>query len=1044
MTAVQAVQSADPLAPATVLAPSAPLALRLRRVIARAGSGYFGLRVCTLADFAREIAEESLLQEGNRPLPPLAASLLIKRFLSEQKTNNYFSALASLPGIPRSVLATVTELQQAGVSPHLLRAFLDHAPQGKVSRQKLTSLHSLYEQYASFLAEHKFYDANGIMERAVELLQTAASDSPVFVYGFSDFTPLQRRLLAAAVSGCDALVFFPWRAGNAYACATPTLTWLTNLGFQTIPLEREYNNDKNLARLQTGLFEERASAQSLPSNKADPSVRFLSAPGKSREVREIGRVILHLVRTHGVRFHDIGVFLREPETYGPLCVDAFQSLGIPICLHGGLSLLQTQAGQRLLLLCQVLLEDYARSRVIEFIRGVDPPLPTLLGEQVEAARLTQWDLFSLQAGVVKGAQAWRDRLPRLMVDQQVVEEGKPQTTDQQALQAFIAFMEGFLAASEQKRQHDSWRGWTDFVLRLMESYISPTDHTGEVEDALRSLTELDCMEGAISFAEWTRGATSALTAATVTVGALDKEGVFVGGLLAARGLRFRAVIIPGLVDGSFPQIVRQDPLLLDQERQYLSEFSSCELQQRRSLSETEQLLFVLAVQSAQDWVIFSYPYAEGDLQRTPSFFLLRALEALRGTPTSFTDLRDWEQRMPFLPTIADPPYEALDSMEYHLRSVTRAVASGDAALLGYLPILSPFFSSAFHATRQRWRDARLTMFDGMIEDERVREKLYAALFSTGVHLSASALETYARCPFQYFLSTVLGLNRSEEPEHIVTLQPRERGSLLHGILHDFFTRARERGMLSSLRAHKTSLHALLSQVAEEHCRQFSQRSVTGFPLLWEIEQERIRERLSAFLEQECEAGEEFLPAAFEVRFGAVTPEDQNENLRALLPDGPVWLPLSDGKKIALRGRIDRIDFASDQRRARIVDYKTGKPIRGCFAGGTALQLPLYLYAARALWPEKTWESATYRYVDRERNAESPLFTMTNWESSLSTLKEIIMKLMHSLRAGCFPMTPEACLPCPFPLICGGLAARRSARKQQDQRLDALHAVRAVE
>jgi len=257
VTAVRAVKDADPLAPATVIVSSAPLALRLRHAIARAGSGHFGLQVCTLADFTREIAEDLLLHTKQRPLPPLAASLLIKHFLSETEPDSYFAPLASLPGFPHSLLATLTDLRHAEISPQLLRTFLEQAPQGEISRQKLTSLCSVYEWYMHFLTEHGLYDAIIIMERARERLQAGALISPLFVYGFYDFTPLQRRLIAAAVAERDALLFFPWRPGAAYESATATLTWLTTIGFQTIPLKAEQKTEGNLARLQAGLFEER-------------------------------------------------------------------------------------------------------------------------------------------------------------------------------------------------------------------------------------------------------------------------------------------------------------------------------------------------------------------------------------------------------------------------------------------------------------------------------------------------------------------------------------------------------------------------------------------------------------------------------------------------------------------------------------------------------------------------------------------------------------------------------------------------------------------
>jgi ATP-dependent helicase/nuclease subunit B len=1045
VTAVHAVKEAEPLTPMTVVTTSAPLAVRLRRAIARVGKGHFALRVCTLADFAREVAEDSLLDEGRRLLPALAAPLLMKGFLEAAGAENYFSPLASLPGFPPVLLATLNDLAHANISPQLLHDFLDRAPQGEVSRQKVESLKALYERYLRFLAECGFYDDRMIVERAIALLETDGSPTPLFLYGFYDFTPLQRRFVAAAVNGRDTLAFFPWRAGEAYAHAASTLTWLTNLGFQVTPLVGKSERDNKLSRLQAQLFEERPSSRARVANKADQSVLFLSAPSESQEAREIGRLILDFVHTHGVKFNEVGVFLRDSARYRQLLAETLLGLGIPCFLQGGLPLSRTIAGQRLLLLCRVLQEDYARSRVIEFIGTVEPPFSSLLGEQAPSARLAQWELFSVQAGVVKGSQAWRERLARLLAEQPESENEEGVSPDRHVLSAFLTFMDGLLMASEQRRQAESWREWTDFLLRLMHAYISPTDHTDAVEETLVNLAELDLLENSVSLEEFCHGVVAALHTSTVPVGAFDSEGVFVGDVLAARGLQFRAVIIPGLVDGTFPRLVRQDPLLLDQERQYLAEFLSCELRQRRGLSEAEQLLFMLAIQSAREWVVFSYPRAEqgGGLSRTPSFYLLRALEALTGEPASFTELREWEQRAPLLPGVLGPANEAMDAIEYHLLSAGHALASGDPTFLGYLPELSPFFPGAFQATRQRWQTERLTPFEGMIESADVREQLQHYLFPAGLRLSASALETYARCPFRYFLTAVLRLDQMEEPEHILSLQPRDRGALLHDILHEFFTRAREAGWFPLVKKEKATVQQLLQQVAAQRFARFSQVGATGFPLLWEIEQERMLDRLFAFLEREYESGEGFLPAAFEVRFGAEEIHAEDANSSPLFPNGSVRLRLENGDALTLRGRIDRIDLSVDQQRARIVDYKTGKRIAGRFAGGTALQLPLYLYAARALWPDKVWESAAYTYVDRQRKSQPLLFTEANWEFTATTLRDIVSKLTQSLSSGCFAATPEECFPCPFPLICGGHSEKWARRKQDDPRLELLRQVRTV-
>jgi ATP-dependent helicase/nuclease subunit B len=1042
VTAVQALKTADPLAPLTVLAPGNLLALRLRRAVAWAGRGHVGLQVFTPIDFAREVAEDTLTQQKQQPLPPLAARLVVKKLLREVEPSNYFAPLATQPGFPQALLSTIADLKQAGVRPQQLRTFVDHVQQGETSRYKLDSLSTLYERYSHFLTEHGFYDNDDLLERAAVLLEAHPTTSPLFLYGFYDFTPLQRRLIAAALKERDVLAFFPWRAGAAYEYATPTLTWLTGLGLHYTPLAVTERQENSLTRVQTHLFADRPSRLSPTTAKSDSSVTVISAPGESREAREIGRVILELVRDYRLHFHEIGVLLRDATTDGVLLSETLTELGIPCFLYSGLPLIRTQAGQSLHLLCQVLTEDYLRSRVIEFLGVAEPPFADLLGELAEYARPAQWEAFSLAAGIVRGAEEWRERLSRLAADrEQGHAGGEAEGEDRHVLHSFVTFMQGFLATSDSLLRVNTWQGWAEQTLRLLRTYVSPTAHTTEVEEALMRCGQLDLLGEPVPLEEWSRIVDAALTAATVEMGAFEKEGVCIGDLFVTRGVRFRAVIVPGLVEGNFPRTVRQDPLLLDTERQYLAETLGCDLPQRRRLSEEERLLFTLATQSAIERLVLTFSrLAQGGRHaQVPSFYLLHVIEALSGQAVSFADLEEWCVRVPLAPLSSGSLSRAIDALEFHLASVEQALVMGASTPLGYLPTTAPFFARALHAAHQRWDVAKLTAFDGLIENESARTALHGHLFPRGMILSASALETYARCPFRYFLSVALGLAQQEDPEQVFTLQPRDRGALLHDILQDFFLRLRQAGRLPVAAQDRTVLQSLLKQVTEEHCQSFTRSKATGFPLLWELEQERLHERLALLLEREYETDSDFLPTAFEAHFGVEVPDEAE----TFFPPVPVRFTLDAAEEIGLHGRIDRIDLSADSRRARLLDYKTGKPIRGRFAGGTALQLPLYLFAARTLRPDLEWVAAQYVSLNQTGGKEVPLFTADTWPESLEMLRRVVSALVQGIRSGCFFATPDSCYPCPFPLICGAQSEARATRKQSDPRLDPLRQVKTT-
>jgi hypothetical protein len=96
VTAVKTVKDADPLAPVSVIVPSTLLATRLRRAIAWAGQGHFGLRLCTLTDFARDVAETTCFGTVYA-CPALAAPLLVKRLNSEARQP--FCSIGALPKV---------------------------------------------------------------------------------------------------------------------------------------------------------------------------------------------------------------------------------------------------------------------------------------------------------------------------------------------------------------------------------------------------------------------------------------------------------------------------------------------------------------------------------------------------------------------------------------------------------------------------------------------------------------------------------------------------------------------------------------------------------------------------------------------------------------------------------------------------------------------------------------------------------------------------------------------------------------------------------
>ena len=214
------------------------------------------------------------------------------------------------------------------------------------------------------------------------------------------------------------------------------------------------------------------------------------------------------------------------------------------------------------------------------------------------------------------------------------------------------------------------------------------------------------------------------------------------------------------------------------------------------------------------------------------------------------------------------------------------------------------------------------------------EKLYGPVLKTSV----SRLEEFAACPFRFFVRSGL---RAEERK-IFELDARERGSFQHDVLkkfHDDLTgegrrwrdltpqQARERIGKIAVELTENFRGGLLRDSAQAY---FAARAMA------ESLQDFIAVTVAWLREQN-----EFDPAAAELDFGV-------ENSRA-----PAWeIDLDGGHKLALQGRIDRVDLWRDEKNgealALVLDYKSGgKKLDAVFVGhGIQLQLLAYLNVLR--------------------------------------------------------------------------------------------------
>ena len=389
--------------------------------------------------------------------------------------------------------------------------------------------------------------------------------------------------------------------------------------------------------------------------------------------------------------------------------------------------------------------------------------------------------------------------------------------------------------------------------------------------------------------------------------AVKGETVKIAQLGELRNMEFDTVFLGDFVESRFPENYRPDPLL--PEIPYRDE---------EELLCDNRFLFYRVLKSFRERLYLLVPQREREAELIASPFL--------GQLKAIADIDETEKI----------PNPSQGSVTGFLSTYGNHVWTAPTAVNGEFPAeianMRSLIDHVVAIEKSREETHKHLAYEGVLTAGTLSAKSLGLLQSlrSEPH-SVTDLETYAKCPFQYFFRNILQFYVKED-EAEDELSSLDKGSLLHNILRAFYNSRREQGdpdieqcNEDVFREAEGQLNRLLDNEAENHRNKRS--TISENNLFWKTDIEKLSVRLHKWLKAERTKDLPAIPRYYEVPFGKYRePEDA----------------------VQLTGRIDRIDV--DTRIFNIVDYKTGSSVPKIQAirEGRALQLPIYLKMA-AQW-----------------------------------------------------------------------------------------------
>lgn len=961
--------------------------------------------------------------------------MLIRKLLEEQKSDfSLFRQAAGKRGFTEEIESLLREFSRYSVNSTVLAevsASLKAIDAPNTLQAKTNDLQVVLQALEARLGT-TYVDSEGYYPILTEHLKNSETmkQATIYIDGFTAFTVRELELVKELLKVTKHVtVVLPFdradEANDEQALFNEAAT--TNQRLLDIAHDEGIEVDAPLHFIQTHRYQSEnlrhveANFENLvpKTQETDGAVTVLEASNRRAEVHAIAREITKLTRHGGYRYQDIVLLYRQADVYDPLIATIFQKYEIPVFLNTKKTMLHHPLIEFSRSALEVIisnwkyepvfrsvktdlffplqaelsvwreradrLENYCLAQGIYGDRWFEEPrwfykkyrgLEFHSRVQTDEERAMQAEIEAIRDEIRKPLKVFQDKLEQAKTGRDVATALFELAEDVQAYDKLQVLKDremdngDVLAASE----HDqAWRQWIavldQFVYMFGEQEMT-------VEEAAKILDE------GFDTLEFSRIPPT-----------LDE--VMVATVELARLSDIKVAFVLGMNDGIYPTRMDYEGLLSDTEREWFSQIGYELAPTSKNRLLQENFLIYRALTTPSEKLYLTYPTADEEgkallaslyikkmIGNDKTVGLLSGVEVQRVVIDPI-ELLDGD----VLPYVRHPG-TALAHLMVQLRQAehSRELAPEWLALQKFYeqdPYWSLILARVMHPITYK------------NEAEPLESYITQELYGKKLTSSVSRVEKYFRCPFSHF--TTYGLRLEERAEY--RLETFAMGDLFHEALK-WITEETHRQQLSWIRLTKQQIQQLARQAVEQIVPVFSHQILLSSARYRYIQRKLIRivERTMMALTQHANVSH-FKPIAIEASFGP----GQHEQLPALEID------LTGGKKMFMRGRIDRVDSATidDRSYLRIVDYKSSSrdlDLNEVYHG-LSLQVLTYLDVAMenaSYWLPGDAEPAGVLYV----HVHNPMLKlekdMSNSEIEADRLKQYKMK-------GLLTENPEAIL-----------------------------------
>lgn len=728
--------------------------------------------------------------------------------------------------------------------------------------------------------------------------------------------------------------------------------------------KHRFQNSPALLALEQGLFR----YVYKPFEKEQNSeIAIFETVTPRDEVHQAGLYIKELVRERGLAYRDMAVIMGDLEGYAPYVETEFAQMGIPCFIDRTRGIVLNPMIEYIKSALELFVQDFSYESVFHYLRSGLSDIPR---EDIDIL-----ENYCIQTGI-RGYKRWSRLFTRKTAEMGDDEEPLAHLNEVRELfMAQIAMLKGERTALTKDYVNQLY----DFLIansvqqKLTEfesTFRQKGDLTREREYAqiYRLVMELlDQIYGLLGGEEISLKEFKDILEAgfgEIEVGTIPQnvDRVLVGDMERTRLKQVRVLFFLGLNDGNIPKNASKGGIISDTDREFLreSELELAPTPRQQMFIQRLYLYLNMTKPSERLYLSYSKLSSQGRSIR-PAYLVDMVLKMFPRIKVQYPQNRGSIEQMV-------TPREGMRYLAEGLREyVSGGISAGSEKEREFFTVYQAYGEKMGtepgttelaeteacpeqgseeeencvreYASEYEMKDARSRLTKAALkryEDTGLSKAVARALYGVNLENSVSRLETYAACAYSHFLQYGLTLKEREE----FGFEAVDMGNVYHAVLELFAGKLSERGYTwfdFPQEFADTAVKESLEEFAAEYGETVLYASARNEYAITRMC--RILTRTVLTLQNQLKKGA-FVPDKYEMSFHFM------ENLDS------INVALSDGEKMRLKGRIDRIDTAEDEEHVyvKVIDYKSGNrqfDIAALYYG-LQLQLVVYMNAAMEL------------------------------------------------------------------------------------------------